>query len=35
MYLHRFLIVVRVYHPNIIYKGKDKTEKSVKITVLF
>ena len=29
MYLHSFFIVVRVEHPNIIYKGKDKTEDLV------
>lgn len=35
MYQHTFLIIVRVSYPNITYKGKDKTEESVKNTVFF
>ncbi len=34
MYLHS-LIIVQVYYPSIIYKGKDKIEETVKNTVSF
>lgn len=34
MYLYNF-IIVRVYYSNIIYKGKDKNEYSVKIVPCF
>lgn len=30
MNLHHFLIVVWMQNPNFIYKGKDKTEDSVR-----
>ena len=35
MYLHRFLIVVRLHYPTFIHKGKDKTEESVKNAASF